>query len=328
MLCPCDPLAALASTLLDATDRSSVKSCQMVAKEIALQNGKGCYLERSSSSDTSSHDILIVPGFTQDCCGMLPFTKFLIDQMPTTCRVIIMELPMHGKLLKANPDTFPSYTDYLNHIHEFIQKLQLGVEGRGISLIGFSLGAGFLLSHAAAHPQCVTRVCLIAPYMWGDTTTDECAERSASKSDHMMSKIADTRELSKVFTHFMGVYKEQLPPAFFLRAMSSKMTEGGSAYWAQVGYSMNSRPDAQNRLQQISSSISKMKVPSLIIVGARDNVVSPDKIKLLQEKIGPANCTLHVLPDCGHLGGPRGANFVKVNTLTLAGPIVASFLKN
>lgn len=208
-------------------------------------------------------------------------------------------------------------------MQDFIEKLHLGDEGRGLSFIGYSFGAGLILSHVAAHPEKVSKICLVSPFLWGDTATDEAAAAVVSKVDHMMA-MRSPADLTKKFTHFMGIYPEQLPPAFFQRALISKLHIVSETYWPEVGYNINSRPDAQRRLAQITPKLQCLQAPCLILIGERDNMVAPSKIMKLKE-IMSSNCSVHSLPDCGHIGGPRGATFPKTTVLTLSAPVAIAF---
>ncbi len=198
----------------------------------------------------------------------------IISDLPAqagkNCRVIIPDLPGFGKSDKlARPWTV---NDYVSWFENFTKTLGI----TDFYLLGYSFGGALASKIAVKHPQEIEKLFLVAAAV--------VRQRTARKN--FLARIS---KLAKIF-YFMPYYSlfRKAVYKFVIRKSDYVYTEGiiKETYLNVVQ-------------DDISYHLPFIKVPTVIIWGDKDQSVSLDNAKFINEKI--KNSKLIIIPEADHL---------------------------
>ena len=199
----------------------------------------------------------------------------LIIQLQKTNHCIVPDLPGFGD---SQPIKEPTVEAVAKIIAELIHKLDL----QNYILIGHSMGGKVALAFAANQPSGLRSLILLAP-------SPPTPEPIKSSERSRLLKTHGDRSAAEETAHKITV--QTLSDVAFDRVVQDNLRTSQTAWnaWLEVG----SRQD-------ISSVMSRITVPVLLIVGADDPVIP--KSLLEQDVISSiADAQLVVVPNAGHL---------------------------
>lgn len=216
--------------------------------------------------------------------GQISNWKYIIKLLESQYRVIAFDLRGYG--LSSKPEKI-SLKDYLSDLRYLLN--ESGISDKDAVLVGHSFGGLVAQEYAARYtvkglvligsvvrlkPDFIDRIIWhLPPFLWRKILfTENFLTRKIYRDLFFSKKTSD--DVFEEFIRDNKEYLEALPPHSFryLRYFS--------------GYNA-------------SNSVSKIKVPTLIIVGSDDKVTSPEHSRELHVLI--KNSELVVVPDAGHL---------------------------
>lgn len=170
--------------------------------------------------------------------------------------VVVPDLPGFGK--SAAPPVPWGTEDYCNFIEQFIQKIGL----QSFYLLGHSFGGGLAAVYAAAAPRRVKKLLLFASAIVRRKTIKK-------KVFEIISKVFKIFSFIPLYPLFRkAVYK------YIIRRSDYPYTSGSmkETYWKVIRH-------------DLSSDLSSIQAPTLIIWGDKDDVIPVADAYLIQEKI-------------------------------------------
>lgn len=222
------------------------------------------------------------PGFVED---FLP----LVDSLARTHRVIAFDRPGHGYSSRASAaGTMPH--DQVQLIHDALA--QLGVS-RTI-VVGHSWGGGLALLYALEHPREVDRLVLIGTRAFPST----------GGADPVYA-LNRTPIIGALFRHTAllpvgrTLVRRRLTSAYAPDTVRRGHFEAARALWlrpSQVAATVWDTRNLDRELREASTRYSGMRVPVIVICGARDQLL-PESKRLA---IAMPGAQLVVVPNTGH----------------------------
>jgi len=291
------------------------------------------YLERKSKGGEHTKDLLLIPGFT--ATGDLILSDLvwaLKPNVPEGWRIIVMELPLHGKNICNFDGKFPDFEEMKDYLWAFIQAVGMGKnDGVPLSLCGYSLGGNPCLRVLHEHPNSIDKVVLIAP-AFPETRKPNFIEMGLEdpRKIHCWQNLEDVRHFGKAVA---GCHDGHLMmyTAILLGMVRQRSEQYGKAYEGNffaeyasaTGMLEKESTESSNTNPLDPSRLNKIRNPLLLIVGDRDACISPQTCQtLIAEAID--SCTVCELSDTGHYAGP--ANSPDSNIFYESAPAIGKFL--
>ena len=227
-------------------------------------NGVELYCELHGEGEP----IIFLHGWLDDCTVWNPQVEPLIKKR----KVISYDHRGHGRSDK--PDCVYSVEVLANDLYDLMQELDIEES----VIVGHSLGGMAALTFSLNHPDKISRLVIVG---------------TTAKTPFLMMAQAVLRYIIPYRTFVQlaqksGYYK----PSDQLIKNSLDMASSVPKY---VAYS-SLREFTRN--YDLRNKVSKIQVPTLIVVGAKDENTPMAASKYLNEQIG--NSILRVIPDCGH----------------------------
>lgn len=202
--------------------------------------------------------------------------QLVIEQLNGAAQCVAVDMRGFGESKATNN----SYTlpDYAQDIAELVQKLGL----TSYILVGHSMGGKVALLHAAQQPKGLQMLVLIAPSPPTPEPMTE-TERSQMLETHG-SREAALQTIQKITAH-------PLPAVLLERAITDNLRSQTTAWqaWLEQG----SRAD-------ITSDLTSLELPIVVIVGTADPVIPPDMVE--REIVGRFKAVqLERIAEVGHL---------------------------
>lgn len=212
-----------------------------------------------------------------------------VDALAGHFRIIRVDLPgfgLTGPL--ASGEYTPEYA--LTFIEQF--RRQLGLER--FHLAGNSLGGFLSWFYAVHHPECVERLVLLDPIAYSQPLPPLIALVSAPGM-HVISRHVAPRPL--VRRGIREVYGDlaRMRPGTDSRYADLLMRPGNKA--GMVAY-FRLLAD-MNRDNRFAARVRELRVPTLLLWGARDRWVPPALVRRWQQDV--PGLTVKVYPDAGHI---------------------------
>lgn len=284
------------------------------------------YLERKAhfrSFPPERKDLIIIPGFSLEAMGMADLVIHL--SAPKGCRIIVMELPLHGKNISNFDGEYFSMKDMLQYVRVFIQEIRSGNEGRNqvpLHIFGYSLGGGLCLNYLCSHEHEISSAMLLTPATY-DTVDDDFTK--LTKENPRCAHAWETFEECKQFATSnvgLGFYPDVVPDIVFKGMTRERHLRYGieEAFFEKFFSHVIS---GQHQMPRYD--LKNINTPVLLVTAGRDKCINAEKCRVLVQQAMRADvCKLHHLEDVGHFGGSRNSPYR--NILQEFAPIGASFL--
>jgi len=292
------------------------------------------YLERKPSGGQHQSDLLIIPGFTAHADEILSDLVWALKpNVPSGLRIVVMELPLHGKNMCNFDGKFPDFEDIKNYVWAFIEALGMGQNGVPLSLCGYSLGGNPCLRVLHEHPEKIKNVVLIAP-AFPETRDSDFIELGTKdpRNIHCWQSLEEVRHFG---TAVAGCHEGHL--MMYTAILSGLVRKRSNLYGKHEGNFFANYASAMGMLEKESTTsrgsnpldpvlLGKIRNPVLLLMGDRDACISSHKCQtLIADAIGGDSCTVCELADTGHYGGPSDGP-PDSNIFYESAPKIAKFL--
>jgi pimeloyl-ACP methyl ester carboxylesterase len=192
----------------------------------------------------------------------------LLDRLGEEIFSIALDLPGHGASSGVALDSIAEVADFLN---DFLN--QLGID-RPICYVGQSLGGLIGLQFALSYPERVESLVLMAT-----------AAKITLHPDFLASALSGKWDLATLSQSFASEVPKQVRDLVLNEFEQTRLPKDATDFMGV------SRID-------LSEAIASLTMPTLILVGDDDVIISPRKAKLLQKQIPEAH--LVTIPGAGH----------------------------
>jgi pimeloyl-ACP methyl ester carboxylesterase len=187
-------------------------------------------------------------------------------------RILAPDLPGFG--LSPAPETVPTIDRYVTMMENFLDAVVKG----SFSLLGHSMGGWITMKYALAHRDRVNHLLLVNTagiyYQGVDKLRDAFILRSTK----------DTRALLDLIWVKYPWYFRPFTPFIFEDLVSRNVPEIVSSVREE---------------DFVNSDLHRMTMPVSVIWGLGDRLISPEALKILEEKL-PAR-RIYTIPGCGHV---------------------------
>lgn len=198
----------------------------------------------------------------------------VMAHLPAGVRAVAPDLRCCGQ--SGSWDGAWSMADLAGDIHAFARGLQLP----RATVVGHSLGGGVALQLAADHPEDVERLVLI-------NTAAIDGLRLPPEAYAQVEIFAQSPEVTR---QALAMMVPTAPRDEFLTALFDDAAQRGRFAWVRNGYALRAM-DLTDRAQVIT-------VPTLIVYGAKDNLVTRQMMERTRDAI--AGAVLEVWDEVGH----------------------------
>jgi len=246
--------------------------------EIQINNLRMFFLDEGSGEKTARVPLLFVHGFPLNH----EIWSSQIQALRTTHRVIAPDLRGHGKS-EAPPGPYK--------MEQMADDLKALIDARRcgpVMMIGHSMGGYITFAFLRRYPKLVAGLGLVCTRPGAD------APEGKTNRENLALRVEKEGSIAAVDAMFPKMlspttYGEQLELSDGIRQMMLATPVAGIA-GASRGMAL--RVDSSDLLPTI-------KVPTLIITGANDQLISPKESENMAKQI--PNATLHIIPGAGHL---------------------------
>jgi pimeloyl-ACP methyl ester carboxylesterase len=238
--------------------RASSSSGYSNLSSMSVQHPGLFYLKKGHGSK----NLILFHGFGQDNSVFLSFVDTIADQYTCYC----VDLYFHGKSPWLHNETPIEKTEWRAIIADILKENNL----RRFSLLGFSLGAKFLLATLEAFPELIQEVFLIAP----DGITTNPWYRLATSSGLLRRVFKSLINNHKRFIDLTGALGSLgMIDKSLLRFAEHQMNT--ELKRKRVYYSWVVSRRLSFDMKSIASLINKNNIQLTIVVGKFDNLIKP-----------------------------------------------------
>ncbi len=259
-------------------------------KQIETSNYQFSYVERGQGKT-----VLLVHGFRSDKNYWLPY----IRKMGKGYHYIALDLPCHGETISKEKMKF-NVRNVTAALEEFIKAKNIS----NCSLVGSSLGAGFVLEYSRTHLDTVQKVVLINPFALKPSTPAKV--QAMLERNQKLFAPATLDQLDYLLICLRGATL-QCPDhlkAYFLEKIRSK-NDMAMKMMEEIAHS-----------ESLVKYLPQMTVPILILQGEKDRVVNPEDKLTYQE----------LLPKLDYVGIKEGQHIFSKKSLRMAVAKIKNFL--
>lgn len=279
------------------------------------------YLERAPTgrgAREERRDLLIVPGFTAHADMIMSDLVWALQPIPPGWRIVVMELPLHGKNIQNFDGEFPNFEDLFQYLLAFVEAVKMGGsanDGVPLSLCGYSLGGNPCMRYLHKHPDHIDKVVLLAPAF--PETFDRDFLKLGRRNPRLIHAWQTLDEARSFVTTVAGCHPGHLLTYDALLAGLVRQrqevygTHDGffAKYFAatdSVDREGNETKEGKDNDPLEPAALSRVRHPVLCVTGDRDACISSNECRTrIAEAIGEERCTFRELPDTGHFGGPK-----------------------
>ena len=202
--------------------------------------------------------------------GVEDFEFGVIDLLSREYRVIAIDRPGHGK--SDRPSRKAATLEYQAQLlHQTF--LQLGITQS--VLVGHSWGAALALLYALQYPEEVSAMVLLAPAAYADNGANRLL-RTAVKTP----LLGDLSLLLGKFMVGRHILKRELTQAFYPQEVPVDYLKVASSSWLgrrQVKAFLEDEWSLNDSLKTMSMRYCDISIPTVIITGDEDKIVSPQE---------------------------------------------------
>ena len=314
----------LGKTLVKMDMSSQLSKCKLEEKSVTLDNGRTAwYLERISGQETNEKPLVVVPGLSAYMRLMGVQFADLLKLIPNR-RVIIFELPYHGKRASMNEnfaDPGCSTDAMTASLERFLVKIGLT---KSFDLMGYSLGGSIATNYALRNPNNVNQLVLLAPYFYNEATTETYNSIFESKKWSSLAAWNGREEMERWFHDWLGMEKEDRLPGFIMSGLATLRSElYPENHWTKFYDQLDADcTPTKSFLEDNKTKLEAFSSPVLVLAGTTDKICDCDKLANLKNIFNPEFCTIKNL-DSGHCFAPKGQTLFE-----LAAEDTANFLNS
>ena len=306
-------LPILGKILVKIDTSSQLSKSKLQEKSIIMENGHTAwYLERMNNQKTEEKPLVIVPGLSVEMHLMGVQISDLLKLLPNR-RIIIFELPYHGKLASMNEnfvDPGCSIEAMTVFLESFLTNIGLT---EPFDLMGYSLGGTIASSYAVRNPSNVNRLVLLVPYIYNEVTTESYNTTFESKQWSKLAGWEGREEMQQWFHDGLGLEKADTFPGFIMSGLAALRSENyPENHWVKF-YDQLYIDCASEKsfLEDNKEDFRAFSSPVLIFAGTLDKISDYKKVANLRNVFNPDLCTIRNI-DAGHLFAPKGQTLFEV----------------
>ncbi len=315
-------LPSLGKTLVKIDMSRQLSKSKLQEKSVSLDNGRTAwYLERDDKQNTNEKPLVIVPGL--GVYMRLLGVQFgdLIKLIPNR-RVIIFELPYHGKRVAIDQDFVEpgcSIDALTACLERFLLKLGLT---ESFDLMGYSLGGSIATNYAIRNPNNINQLILLAPYFYNEVTSETYNATYESKNWGSLAAWDGQEELEHWFHDWLGMEKADRFPGFIMSGLAALRSElYPENYWTKF-YDQVYLESSSTKLflKNNKAKLGLLSSPVLVVAGTTDKICDYNKQNDLENIFNSDSCMIKNF-ETGHWFAPKGQTLFEV-----AAEDVAKFL--
>jgi proline iminopeptidase len=212
-----------------------------------------------------------------------------LDRLGEFARVVYFDLPGHGR--SPAPDDFS-----LETIAESLEEARLAAGAERVTVLGSSYGGFLSLLYALAYPQRVARLILVDTSSSGSFRARSIAIAHERASEAMLAAFERLWSDALADDDDFRASWRTLFPLYFARTAPAEI----DAYAARTSYNLATRRAILPTLVEydVRSRLASLRMPALVIVGARDWITPPEEARELAAAL--PNARLVVFESSGH----------------------------
>ncbi|MGM0418364.1 MAG: alpha/beta fold hydrolase [Thermodesulfobacteriota bacterium] len=258
----------------------SRNSADLSVQSVSISAGDIKYLDNftENKKKRTQDTIIMLHGFGADKDNWLEFADELTDDF----MLVIPDLPCHGKSF-SDMNYMYSLKNQGEWIYEFMEALGI----KKAHIIGSSMGGAISAELTFHHPEKVISLGLMNSA--GPVKTESEFQKLLEKGQNPL--IASSREDFKDMLDFVMEKKPYIPGPI-LKVLADKKI-------ARKDKDDKVFKDFSKDLNNTSSILGSINVPSLIIWGDKDRVLHPDNANIFHEKLSDSRVV--IMEDTGHL---------------------------
>ena len=303
----------LGKTLVKMDMSNQLSKSKLQEKSVSLDNGRTAwYLERENKQKTDEKPLVIVPGLSAYMRLMGVQLADLLKLIPNR-RVIIFELPYHGKRASMNED-FADPGCSIDAMTACLERFLVNIGlTESFDLMGYSLGGSIATNYAVRNPNNINQLVLLAPYFYNEATTETYNSIFDSKNWRSLAAWEGREELERWFHDWLGLEKEDKFPGFIMSGLAALRSElYPENHWVKFYDQLNVECSSTKLfLESNKTNLGSLSSPVLIIAGATDKICDCNKLANLKNIFNPELCTIKNL-DAGHWFAPKGQTLFEV----------------
>ena len=314
----------LGKSLVKLDMSSQLSKSKLIEKNITLKNGRTAwYLERINKQETDEKPLVVVPGLSAYMRLMGVQLANLLKLIPNR-RVIIFELPYHGKRASMNE----SFIDPGCSLDAMTASLEIFLTEIGFTesfdLMGYSLGGTIATNYAIKNPSNINRLVLLAPYYYNEATTEAYNAIFESKKWSSLAAWNGREEMERWFHDWLGMEKEDTLPSFIMSGLAALRSElYPENHWIKFYEQLNADcTTTKTLLEDNKANLGAISSPVLVLSATKDKICDHKKLANLKNIFNPDLCTIINL-EAGHCFAPKGTTLFEV-----AAPDTAKFLNS
>lgn len=272
----------------------------MKIKSIILNNKKITYAEINSNMQNT---VILIHGLGGDYRGLIDISSCINNH-----RIIIPDLPGYG--LSEPLDNNHTIENYAHFINSFCKKINI----ESFILIGHSFGGAISFMYSKLYPNSLTKLILLNPTLENDDTflitITRIYMRAIKYMPDTISKFLLSNKLLVYLTDRSVMTKEgKSAREKILHEDYLNYKRASSKAMKECSYSLDTL--------HIKDYIGEQNIKTLILLGNKDLLVSPQKISFISDYLN--NINIQII-DGGHLLPQENPKKV--------GPIINQFINN
>jgi pimeloyl-ACP methyl ester carboxylesterase len=260
--------------LFDFLMRKERESAGFAVKEVTIDGQRIVYLENAAGKET----LVLLHGLGADKDNWLSMMKNLRQY-----HAVIPDIPGFGDSGKSADMKYDAASQ-AERIARFVEKLGL----RDFYLAGNSMGGNIAGLYAAAHPEKVKGLILVASGGIAFPVKSDFA-RALEKGEKPLL-IGNTGEYRKMMAFVF--HKTPQIPGFIERALVKKAVRNRP-------YNEKAAKDLFGNPALLEGHFGRLTMPTLILWGDRDRMIDVANVPVFEK--GIKNHTTRILKDCGHV---------------------------
>ncbi|XP_024412543.2 monoacylglycerol lipase ABHD6 [Desmodus rotundus] len=259
----------------------------MQVRYVQHEDYQFCYSFRGRPGHKPS--ILMLHGFSAHKDMWLSVVKFL----PKNLHLVCVDMPGHEGTTRSPLDDL-STDGQVKRIHQFVECLKLN--RKPFHLIGSSMGGNVAGVYAAYYPSDVCSLSLVCPaglkYSSDNQFTQELKEMQDLASAEKIPLIPTTPEEMSELLQLCSYVRFKVPQQILQGLVDVRIPH--NSFYRKLFLEIISEKSRYS----LHENMEKIKVPTQVIWGKQDQVISVSGADILAKSI--ANCQVELLENCGH----------------------------
>ena len=233
----------------------------------------------SEGGEKNKETVVLVHGFNANADSW----NRLASQLTKRYHVVAPDLPGWGESTRTESASY-AYTAQVERLHEFLQKLGL----KRFHLAGHSMGGGISARYAAAFPDEVVSLGLLAPHGVTEPEQSELA-RCVARGDNWL--VVSTMPAFERLMSYLFVKRPFVPRAV-LKYLAQHMISGSAKTQAIFDEINANNPPLMERLEHINA-------PTFIVWGDSDKLIHVSAAEVF--RTGIRSSEVLIMKQTGHM---------------------------